>query len=116
MKPVVFDVRGVKFSVEVGNAVYLNSDGELSFDESNIGGLNWPKPIEIPSAKSLKRVLGGLMRGEVAKDIIPSNLPKGVVRQVKANCDSTIRNAAYRFDMKLKIKKVGKSLYNVESV
>ena len=113
MKPVVFDLRGVKFSVESGVLVHVNGDGELSFDEVGIGGLVWPTPIK---TKNKVKMLGGFARGDVARDIIPQNLPVGKVVRVQANCDSTIRNAAYRYGMKLKIKPVSNTLFDVEQV
>jgi hypothetical protein len=117
MKPVIFKFSGVKFSVERNVAVHIDSDGNLSFDEDNIGGIVWPKSTKYNASD----VLGGFGRGEVARDIIPDNFPIGEVRKVYANNDSTIRHAAYRFDMKLKIglsqvKKGGKRLFTVERV
>lgn len=114
MKPVIFDMRGVKFAVASGVLVNVNSDGELSFDEIGVGGLVWPTPISKSKVKT--KMLGGFNRGDVARDINPDNLPVGKVVRVQANCDSTIRNAAYRFGMKLKIKPITNNLFDVEQV
>jgi hypothetical protein len=117
MKPVVFKFSGVTFAVEnEGTFVTIDSDGNLNFDgaSSPSDSITWPKPIQYNKADTL----GGFERGQVARDIIPQNFPIGEVRKVHANNDSTIRNAAYRYDMKLKIslaqvKRGNKPVFNV---
>jgi hypothetical protein len=118
MKPVVFKFSGVTFAIEQDGAfVTIDGDGNLNFEgATQEDGIAWPKSIQYNSAE----VLGGFLRGQIARDIIPQNLPIGQVRKVYANNDSTIRNAAYRYAMKLKISlgsKIGKKqVFNVERV